>query len=287
MLYRPPLRIHSRPVDGEHMPRRRLWAFMIGVAGIAGTALLGAALAAAQLLLGEDSRPRSAEPVPRHSEAASAQAVSARRNAMAWAPYRQYADVGSSPRSSARSNRPEGASMLLPASTVIGRLDVATGYPMTAEGAVAQLAAIDVAAWRAGQVGPATAIVRTWTDSSMLTSSGRQMIDLMDRWPKTGARPLMDVDALSIVPRMALIKGSDGPHWHVVCIVVDLSGGHRPMAPLSSFTHCERMIWVQSRWMIEGKEPLRRLENVSIDSSRAYALGFQQLQSAPAPFAIH
>jgi hypothetical protein len=131
---------------------------------------------------------------------------------------------------------------------------VPTGFEHTPDGAVAQLAALEVAALTPMSLGHAR--------------------DLHDRWALPGARfdrwgiaeaiqsfhtaaGTSDGDAtvrLSATPVGGQVKGTDGPDWVLACAQLDVTVMVVERARFG-YGHCERMHWQAGRWMIAPGEP--------------------------------
>lgn len=149
------------------------------------------------------------------------------------------------------------AAIALPLPNVVGSSGVATGFPHSPQGAVAQLAAIEVRVLSAmslplavevygewalpGGVG-ATAWSQTLNVQSFLTHA-RQSSSVMD--PGT---------LVSVTPAAFQIKGSDGPDWLVACVLLDVRAALKNEARMGYGT-CERMQWSSDRWLIGPGTP--------------------------------
>ena len=55
--------------------------------------------------------------------------------------------------------------------------------------------------------------------------------------------------SVTLEPAAALVKGTDGPDWAIVCVLMKVTATYRQEAQVA-FGHCERMQWVGGRWMI-------------------------------------
>jgi hypothetical protein len=60
--------------------------------------------------------------------------------------------------------------------------------------------------------------------------------------------------AVTVEPTAALVKGTDGPDWAVVCVLMKVSATYRSQAQ-AGWGHCERMQWVGGRWMVAPGRP--------------------------------
>lgn len=141
-------------------------------------------------------------------------------------------------------------------SGVAGPALVATGFPRTPQGAIGQLAQIDVAVLTAMNTRTAREVYSAWAlpggvaadewwtaaaVESFLAGSG------MEQGIASGA-------AIEVEPAAALVKGTDGPEWATVCVLSKLTATYRSEAAVA-WAHCERMQWVGGRWMIAPGQP--------------------------------
>ena len=146
----------------------------------------------------------------------------------------------------------------LPTASALGPAGVAAGYPQTAAGALAQLAAIDIAALGSGSITRAQQIIAAWAGPGGPTpeswSGVRAVAALL-----SGAGLSADGDprlSVQVTAPMGLIKGSIGTDFVVPCLdllVTVTLGGHRQAAAVAD---CQRMVWRTGRWVIgAGAEP--------------------------------
>ena len=144
----------------------------------------------------------------------------------------------------------------VPSSTVIGPARVASGFPHTPEGAIGQLAAIEVSvlsemnvarvvevydAWTAEGVAP----VEQWRLMGHVRSflAAAQMVDHLEQ----GATVI-------VTPVAAQTKATDGPDWTIACVLADVQAVYRSQARMA-FGYCERMTWDGGRWLIASGTP--------------------------------
>lgn len=137
-----------------------------------------------------------------------------------------------------------------------GMAGVATGLPHTAEGAVAQLAAIEQQVLETMSLPVAREVWQAWTlpgapsfEQWELTLSVRSFL--------ASARQAGDTkDATTVVtatPAAALIKGVDGPDWVLACVLLDVRAVVVTEARMG-YGHCARMQWAEGRWQIAPGE---------------------------------
>lgn len=124
-------------------------------------------------------------------------------------------------------------------------------YGHSVEGAVAQLAAIDVAVLEAMDTRLSRDVHQVW-----VLPGGPALAD----WDVAvnvaaflrGARQGSAKDAatvVTVVPAGGMIKGTDGPDWVLACVLLDvratIAADHR-----MGWGHCARMQWTAARWQI-------------------------------------
>lgn len=124
-------------------------------------------------------------------------------------------------------------------------------FPHTEVGAVAQLAAIDVAVLEAMSISHTVEAHQAWVlpdgpamDSWDLAANVAAFL----RSSRQGATK----DAATVVrvrPVGAMVKGTDGPDWLVACVLLDVSATIRAEARMG-WGHCARMQWADGRWQI-------------------------------------
>jgi len=148
-------------------------------------------------------------------------------------------------------------------------------YPHTSEGAVAQLAAIDIAVLQemslpfTGQVHAAWVLpggpeLETWDMTANVAAFLR------------GARQGATKDATTAVraePAGGLIKGSDGPDWVLACDLLDVQASIQTDYRMG-WGHCHRMQWSDGRWQIAAGAPPAPAPSAWPGSKAAVAAGW-------------
>ncbi len=151
----------------------------------------------------------------------------------------------------------EAPSIKIPAGTgATGPGFVMTGFPHTPEGAIGQLAQIDTAVLQSMSLQTAHEVYNTWAlpggvsaDDWWLTASVRAFLS------STDMGEVKDPSAsVTLEPAAALVKGTDGPDWTTVCVLMKVTATYRQEAEIA-FAHCERMQWVGGRWMVAPGAP--------------------------------
>ncbi|GAB3668803.1 hypothetical protein GCM10027596_40130 [Nocardioides korecus] len=178
----------------------------------------------------------------------------ARRDEIAARPMLSVPDSAAQPTDASST---KGDAIEVPAGTgMTGPALVATGFPHTPEGAIGQLAQIDIAVLSSMSSQTAREVYSAWalpggvaardwwtatTVNSFLTSSG------------LGNAVGLDV-VVTVEPAASLAKGTDGPDWAVVCVLMKVSATYRSEAQ-AGWGDCERMQWVGGRWMVAPGRP--------------------------------
>ncbi|WP_188782370.1 hypothetical protein [Nocardioides phosphati] len=145
----------------------------------------------------------------------------------------------------------------IPAGTgVNGPAFVMTGFPHTPEGAIGQLAQIDLAVLQSMSLITATEVYNAWAlpggvraEEWWITASVRAFLT------STGMGEVKDPSSsVSLEPAAALVKGTDGPDWATVCVLMKVTASYKQEGQIA-FAHCERMQWVGGRWMVAPGAP--------------------------------
>lgn len=148
-------------------------------------------------------------------------------------------------------------------------------YGHTAEGAVAQLAAIDVAVLSAMDVGytsqvhqawvlPGGPALEEWDDATNVAAFLR------------GAHQTSTKDTTTTVevrPAGGLVKGTDGPDWVLACVLLDVHARIQADYRMG-WGHCARMQWADDRWQIAPGAPPAAAPSAWPGSNAAAAAGW-------------
>ncbi len=145
----------------------------------------------------------------------------------------------------------------LPGATAVGAVGVPTGFPRTPEGALAQLAAIDVTAMQTGSMDGVRQVIAEWVapggPSPQTWSGAHGMASLLSAAGLSGAgSPQL---AIVVRPVMGLIKGTVGEEFAVVCVNFEFTVTVQETSRIA-IADCQRMAWAGVRWVIgAGAEP--------------------------------
>jgi hypothetical protein len=177
----------------------------------------------------------------------------AQRDEIAAAPMFEVPDDAMYPAGPAQESAP---SIEIPAGTTTGPGLVMTGFPHTPEGAIGQLAQIDVAALQAMSLQTAQEIYLNWAlpggvgpQRWWITASVQSFLTATDMGEAKDPGSHVAVE-----PAAALVKGTDGPDWVTACVLFKVTASYRQDGQVAS-GHCERMQWVGGRWMIAPGQP--------------------------------
>ena len=177
-----------------------------------------------------------------------------RRDEIAAQPMLSAPEDASQP-TDASSTKP--GSLEVPAGTgVTGPALVATGFPHTPEGAIGQLAQIDIAVLSSMSPQTAREVYSVWALPGGVAAQDWWTATTVDSFlSSSGMGEALAPDAaINVEPAAALVKGVDGPDWVTVCVLMKVSASYRSEVQ-AGWGHCERMQWVGGRWMLAPGRP--------------------------------
>ncbi|GLY19971.1 hypothetical protein Kisp01_69850 [Kineosporia sp. NBRC 101677] len=168
----------------------------------------------------------------------------------------------------------EKSPIILPAPSAMGPGGVATGYPQTAEGALAQLAAIDLAISKRPRSWTPV-ILRAWSTQPSRVDTFLKVSTIDDHLHSLQRGNARD-------PRLWFLgtfNSSQNPVSQEVCLAVAVG---EPV-PATVPVHCEVMAWDAGHWAIDQrrtvKPPLSTLKTLA----QASQAGLSPLQGAAEP----
>jgi hypothetical protein len=150
-----------------------------------------------------------------------------------------------------------GPAMTVPVATTAGPAGVASGFPHTPEGAVAQLAAIEVTVVDAMSIPVTHQVYDAWAMPGGVGAANWAMTGHVSSFLTAAGDPGNAKDGsvlVSATPVAAQIKGSDGPDWVLGCVLLDVHATIVTDARIG-YGHCERLQWTEDRWMIAPGAP--------------------------------
>jgi hypothetical protein len=167
----------------------------------------------------------------------------------------------------------------LPRPTGVGPAEVPTGFPRTPEGALAQLAAIDVTAMESASVDGVRQVIAVWATPGGPTPETWSGVDGMARMLSAAGLSSAGSPQLAIVvrPLMGLVKGTVGPDFAVVCVDFEFTVTVERTSRIA-IADCQRMVWTGDRWLIgPGPEPAPA-PSVWPGTEAAVAAGYRELR---------
>ncbi|MBK8462868.1 MAG: hypothetical protein IPL36_07535 [Nigerium sp.] len=150
-----------------------------------------------------------------------------------------------------------GPTMTLPEATSEGPARVQSGFPRTAEGAVAQLAAITVTVVEAMSIPVAHEVHTAWSRPGGVPAGEWAMTHNVQSFlTAAGGQDHTKDDTILVVatPVAGQVKGTDGPDWVLACVLLDVRAAIVTDARIG-YGHCERMVWTGGRWLIGPGTP--------------------------------
>lgn len=144
----------------------------------------------------------------------------------------------------------------VPAST--GPAGVSSGFPRTPEGALGQLAAIEVRVLEAMSIPVLNQVHSAWVAPGGPQLAAWEMSANVQAF--LGAVPhetpdrIDDTTTVTVVPVGAQVKGTDGPDWVLACVMVEVRATVATDARMA-YGHCSRMVWADDRWLIAPGVP--------------------------------
>ena len=202
-----------------------------------------------------------------------------RRDLIAAAPMAVVADDAGTTPEVAISLPP--ATRLLLASSV-GANGVPSGFPHNPEGAVAQLAAIEVRVLSAMSLPLAVEVYGGWAlpgGAGAINWSQTRNVQSFLTHARQSSNVLDPGTLVSVTPAAVQIKGTDGPDWLVACVLLDVRAALKNEARMGYGT-CERMQWTGDRWLIGPGTPPAEAPSTWPGSDASVMAGWQPIVSS-------
>lgn len=257
--------------------RDRLRLLAGGVVAAAVVVLVGLGLAIGQALDPTRATASAPDPTPavvKSTTAGTAAVPGAGRDAAAAAP------MPAVPGGRAAELPPAvaPAALRLPQPTVLrGPGGVASGFPRTVEGALAQLAAIDELVLTTMQPSTAVEVYQAWAAEGGVPADAWVLTRHVTSFRSTLNRAGTGVTArVTVSPAAGLVKATDGPDWLVGCVLLDVRATVKTEARLG-FGHCERLQWdaAAQRWLIAPGTPPAQPGAVTPGTAAAAQVGWR------------
>ena len=183
--------------------------------------------------------------------------------------------------------------LTVPAATTAGPAMVPSGFPRTPQGAVGQLAAIEMTVLQAMSIPVAHTVYEQWALPGGVGAGEWSMTDNVQSF--LGAAQMgAEKDLRTVVlatPAAAQVKGTDGPDWVLACVLLEVRAFIESDARIG-YGHCERMQWHEEheqsdqtgtaggRWMIAPGDPPAPAPSTWPGSDKAIAAGWKNWVNA-------
>jgi hypothetical protein len=166
--------------------------------------------------------------------------------------------------------------ILVPPSTRTGPVSVPSGFPHTPEGAVGQLAAIEVAVLQGMSIPLANRVYAGWAMPGGVGPAEWEMTRNVQAFlgPAGMGRQKDLTTAVVASPAAGQVKGVDGPDWVVACVLLEVRAVISVDARMG-YGYCERMQWQQNRWMIAPGRPAVRAPSTWPGSELSIRAGWE------------
>lgn len=129
----------------------------------------------------------------------------------------------------------------VPNSSLIGPAKVPTGFPHTPEGAIGQLAAIEVSVLTEMSIPRTNEIYHAWSAAAMPVDQWRLTRHVQAFLAATKMGQTMDPAAqVTVIPAAAQTKATDGPDWTIACVLIDVRAVIHSEARMA-YGYCERL----------------------------------------------
>lgn len=177
----------------------------------------------------------------------------------------------------------ETGTIEIPPPTDVGAAGVATGFPQTPEGALAQLAAIDTTALTGASVRVAQDVIRSWATPGGPTAETWSGVKAVAALLSAAGMSSEASSAITIgvEAKMGFIKGTVGDDYVVPCIDFIVTATTAVGQPQRvAVADCQRMVWSGDRWVIgDGDEPADA-PSLWPGSQDSFDAGYQWLEVA-------
>lgn len=169
----------------------------------------------------------------------------------------------------------------IPVPMEVGEMGVATGFPHTPEGALAQLSAIDSTALSSASVRVAQDVITQWAAPGGPTSESWTGVQAVAALLESAGMSSDAQNAITIAvePKMGFIKGTVGDDFVVPCIdfiiTATIAGGQPQQVAAAD---CQRMVWHDGGWVIGPGEEPAPAPSLWPGSQASFDAGYQWLE---------
>ena len=239
----------AQDITGEPWPRWRLFLGLTVVATV-GLLMFGG-LVATMLALVVPSTPGT----QRVDVVATEPSGDERRNAIAASSLPAVPRDAKWPHAPAAVVPPE---ITIPVSASTGPAGVAAGFLRSPEGAVGQLAAIEVRVLEAMSIPVLNQVHSAWVAPGGPELAAWEMSANVQAFlgavPHEAPERIDDTTTVTVVPVGAQVRGTDGQDWVLACVMVEVRATVATDARMA-YGHCARMVWANDRWLIAPGVP--------------------------------
>jgi len=173
--------------------------------------------------------------------------------------------------------------LTIPQARTLGPAQVATGFPRTPEGALAQLIAIDKRAIEPVSLVTAQDVISAWAAEGGPTSTSWSGVKAVAIMLDTAGLPANGSPELQIElrPTMGLVRDSTGDGTTPCVDFVMVASGRDATPSEVSVADCQHMVWVDGRWMIGRGPEAEPAPSLWPGTQASYDAGYQWLEVAP------
>ena len=189
----------------------------------------------------------------------------------------------------------ETGTLDIPVPMEVGEAGVASGFPRTPEGALAQLAAIDTSALTSASVRTAQEVIAAWAVPGGPSAESWSGVHAVAALLESAGMPGDAQHALTVGadPTMGFIKGTVGGNFVVPCVLfivtatiatpITTSGATSDGSVVGQPQHvaaadCQRMVWQDGRWVIGAGEEPAPAPSLWPGSQASFDAGYQWLE---------
>ena len=254
------------------------WRLFLGLAAVAtvGLVLFGG-LVATMLALLVPTTPRTEQA----DVVAAEPSGDARRNAIAASPLPEVPRGARWPHAPAAVPPPE---ITIPVSASTGSAGVSSGFPKTPEGALGQLAAIELRVLEAMSIPVLNQVHSAWVGPGGPELAAWEMSADVQAFlgavPHEAPDRIDDTTTVTVVPVGAQIKGTDGPDWVLACVMVEVRATVATDSRMA-YGHCARMVWSNDRWQIAPGVPPAAVDGAWPGTQAFIDAGWKTWRQAP------